>query len=134
MIRDFILGDEKKLKPNEFSDPGDIEDVFTDNSYEKFTLDDQGEIKCILCWQQFKPESYAIFFLMPDGVNLTHARAIKKFLDEKTRELKPKLCLTYSFDCDMLNRWHEFFGFKKEDENSVLVDGRKFNKWVIQWA
>lgn len=134
MIRDFILGDEKRLKPNAYSDVSDLSDVFTDDNYIKYTLEDRGEIKCILCWWQYEPRKYAIFFLMPEHVGLIHAREIKKFLDKKTNELNPKLCLTYSFDCDMLNRWHEFFGFEKKDENSVFIEGKKFNKWVIKWA
>ena len=134
MIRAYKKGDELKLKPNKFSDVSSVDDIFDNDNYIKHTLDDNGEIKCIMCWYNHAPDRYAIFFLMPDGVEFKHARALKRFLDEMTERLKPKSCVTYSFDCDMLNRWHEFFGFQKRDGDGVLIDNKKFNKWEILWA
>lgn len=133
MIRPYREGDELKLAPNEFSDLDGVRDVFKDNSFVKHSLDDNGEIKCILCWKQYLPKQYAIFFLMPDGVSFKHARALKRFLDGVTLELEPKACITYSVDCDMLNRWHEFFGFKRQ-RKSLLELANGFNKWLIKWA
>ena len=133
MIRDFIEGDQYRLKPNEFSDLKGVEDVFYDDQYEKYTLEDEGEIKCIICWQEFQPKEYVVFLLMPDGVQSFYAKTIKRFMNKTIKRLKPKLCLTYSFDCDMLDRWHKFLGFKQED-GAVLFEGKKFNKWIIRWV
>jgi len=133
MIREFEKGDEERLKPNEHSDMSAISDVFEDDSFIKHTLEDEGDVKCILCWKQYLPRHYAIFFLMPDGVAFKHARALKKFLDNATLNMNPKSCLTYSFDCDMLNRWHKFFGFKMQ-RKSLLEAAAGFNKWMIKWA
>lgn len=133
MIREFEKGDEIKLDANKFSDIGDISDVFEDDAFVKHTLDDDGEVKCILCWKQYLPRHYAIFFLMPDGVGFKHARALKRFLDDATLKLNPKSCITYSADCDMLNRWHKFFGFERQRKGLLeATDG--FNKWMIKWA
>ena len=134
MIRSFEKGDECKLKPNEFSGIEDVSHVFEDESFVKHTLDDDGEIKCILCWKEYIPKHYAIFFLMPEGVEFKHARALKRFLDDATLKLKPKSCITYSLDCDMLNRWHKFFGFERQ--RSLVADGglNNYNKWMIKWA
>ena len=132
MIRSYISGDELKLKPNEFSDFSGVSDIFQDSGYVKHTLDDGGDVKCILCWKEYEPRKYAIFFLMSDGIVFSHARALKKFLDAATLRLRPKTCITYSFDCDMLNRWHRFFGFNKQDE--VYIEDKKFNKWKISWG
>lgn len=134
MIREFEKGDEEKLKPNEFSESSDVADVFLDDSFVKHTLDDEGEVRCIICWKQYAPKQYAIFFLMEDGIKFKHARALKRFLDSATEKLKPKSCITYSFDCDMLNRWHKFFGFEKQ--RGVIFDGgvNNYNKWAIKWV
>ena len=133
MIREFEKGDELKLDANQFSDIGDISDVFEDDSFVKHTLDDDGEVKCILCWKQYLPRHYAIFFLMPDGVGFKHARALKRFLDDATLKLNPRICITYRHDCDMLNRWHKFFGFQMQ-RKSLLEAADGFNKWMIKWA
>lgn len=133
MIRKYQLGDEHKLDANRFSDLEGIQDVFIDDSFVKYTLDDNGEIKCILCWKQYAPKQYAIFFLMPEEISFKHARALKRFLDGVTLELKPKSCITYSVDCDMLNRWHRFFGFQQQ-RKSLLEIAMGFNKWLIKWV
>ena len=133
MIRKFELGDHLKLEPNEHSRMGDIADVFFDDDFVKHTLDDGGEVKCILCWKQYLPKHYAIFFLMPDGVEFKHARALKRFLDDAALKLNPKSCITYSFDCDILNRWHKFFGFEQQ-RKSLLDQANGFNAWLIKWA
>lgn len=132
MIREFEKGDELRLDANKFSDVGDISDVFEDDSFVKHTLEDEGEVKCILCWKQYLPRQYAIFFLMPDGVGFKHARALKRFLDDATLKLNPISCITYSHDCDMLNRWHKFFGFQRQ-RSSLLGAADGFNKWMIKW-
>lgn len=132
-IRPYEKGDEDKLNPNEFSELDDVRDVFIDDGFVKHTLDDDGEVKCILCWKQYLPRHYAIFFLMPDGVKLGQARALKRFLDDATLKLQPKTCITYSVDCDMLNRWHKFFGFKNQ-RKSLIEEAQGFNRWMIKWA
>ena len=132
MIRDFIDGDQDRLEANEFSDISGVEDVFSDDNYIKYTLEDDDEIKCIMCWYEHRKDHYAIFFLMPNGVGFSHARQIKRFLKNQEQFLNPKTCTTYSVDCDVLNRWHEFFGFTKEGDG-VIIEDKKFNKWIIKW-
>lgn len=133
MIRPYKNGDEDRLKANEFSKIDNIKDVFLDDTFVKHTLEDKEEIKCIICWKQYAPKQYAIFFLMPEGIEFRHARALKRFLDDAILKLMPKSCITYSVNCDMLNRWHVFFGFKQQRKNlSDVADG--FNKWLIKWA
>lgn len=132
MIRNFEQGDQHKYKANRFSDAGDVDFVFVDEAYEKYTLEEDGEVKCILCWTEYSPRKFAIFFLMPEGTQFRHARQLKKFLQDATDRLKPESCMTYSEDCDVLNRWHLFFGFTKEPQQ-VMIENKTFNKWVITW-
>ena len=132
MIRDFIYGDQDKLEANEFSCFEGLPDVFKDDAYAKFTLEDEGEIKCIICFTDHGAGRFAAFFLMPDGVGLKHARALKRFIHAKAIVYGAKMILTYSLDCDLINRWHRFLGFSTY--NAIVADGKTFNKWVIEWA
>ena len=134
MIRDFEYGDQHRFTPNEHSGFEDVPDLFESDEYDKYTLVDEGDVKCILCWKEYAPDDYCIFFLMPDGIDPHYARELRKFLDKHTDRLKPKSCVTYSFDCDMLNRWHKFFRFVKEEGEEKIVNGLTFNRWIIKWA
>lgn len=133
MIRDYQNGDEKKAKFNGFSDASIIPEVFADPTYVKHTVEDNGAVKIIACYREYAPSSYATFLLMAEDVGVSHCKELKRLLNNVTMKLRPKRVLTYSHDCDLLNRWHEFLGFKKEDENGVLIEGKKFNKWVMAW-
>lgn len=134
MIRDYTQGDERGLKFNDFSNPNIIPEVFGDATYLKKTVEDKGTVKIIACWKEYAPESYATFLLMAENVSMSHCKELKHLLNDVIMMLRPKRVLTYSHDCDVLNRWHEFLGFKTEDMNSVFIDGKKFNKWVMEWA
>lgn len=136
MIRDFENGDQFKFTLNKFSGLFELEDVFEESGYEKVTvLNKGGDIIGILCWYLFAPDCYATFLLMSDkGVGIAEVREIKEFFRQKAEEVKAKLIVTYSLDCDTINKWHEFIGFKKENNEGILIKGRKFNKWVIKWG
>lgn len=130
MIRDFKEGDQHRLIPNQFSDISGFN--FSDPSYQKFTVESVDAIKCIICWTEYEPKKFAIFFLMADVVETLWIFKIRKFLKEHTAKLSPKSCITYSEDHEQLEKWHEFFGFTK-DASQVMVDGKAYNKWVITW-
>lgn len=136
-IRSYKKGDELRFKPNEFSDIGGLD--LDDAALVKYTLEDNDSVKCILCWREYAPKHYAIFFLMPDDVGFRHARALRGFLDKIIMQLEPKSCITYSRDCEKLNRWHKFFRFKLQKKNhydaelSGIVDLEHYNKWLILW-
>jgi len=132
MIRKFKLGDHLILKPNEHSGIGDILDVFFDDTFTKYSLEDEDDIKCIICWKQHFPKHYGVFFLMSDNISSKHARELKRFVDDIAEKMKPRSCITYSFDCDTLNRWHNFFGFEKQ-RKSLLDKADGFNVWLIKW-
>lgn len=133
MIREFKLGDYLELEPNGHSKLSEIFDVFFDDSFKKFTLDDNGNITCIIIWKQYLPRHYAIAFLMEEVTSFAHARVLKKFMNTAILGTNPRTCITHSFDCDMLNRWHRFFGFKKQRKS--LSDTKSgFNTWLIKWV
>lgn len=131
-IRPYREGDEKKLDPNRFSGVDDIAGVFSDDSFVKHTLDDDGEIKCITCWKQYAPRHYAAFFLMPEGISISNAKALKRFIVSAVDKFKAKTCITYSVDCDMLNRWHEFLGFENQ-RKPLDEQAQGFNRWIVRW-
>lgn len=134
MIRAYKAGDEDRLEANEFSSIDDVTWVFEDDSFEKYTVEKNDEVLCIICWTEYCHKQYAIFFLIKEGAGMSEIKAIKKFLDQKTKELKPKTCITYSFDCDMLNRWHKFFGFERQRKILLNAGYDQYNKWMIKWA
>lgn len=131
MIREYQSGDEIGTDFNEFSKPETAPEVFADDSWKKYTIEDGG-VKIIACFQEVAPKTFATFLLMAKDVGNSHCRELKRLLNDVTMKLKPERVLTYSHDCDVINRWHEFLGFKIEE--SLLMGDKKFNKWVMTWA
>lgn len=132
MIRPFEAGDEYRLIPNEHSHIDDILHVFSDDLYEKYALEDDGRIVSIMLWIESEPRRFAAFFLMSEDVRPKHTKAMKRFINRCAKQFMAKSCLTYSVNCDMINRWHRFLGFDLE-ESGVLINNKFFNKWVLTW-
>ena len=132
MIRDFQNGDEKKISFNGFSNPETAPEVFGDESYSKTTVEENGDVRAIVVWKEIEPCVYAAFIVLSDRATKTNCLELKRLINDAIVRLKPKLVLTYSIDCEELNRWHDFLGFKKEGDG-VLMGGKNFNKWVMRW-
>jgi hypothetical protein len=56
---------------------------------------------------------------------------MKKLIEQVIKEYKMQRVQTTSEDSAELNKWHEFLGFKAE-ENTV-IKGVNFIKWGMQW-
>lgn len=132
MIRDYEAGDEKRVKFNRFSDPSTAPDVFEDRSYTKTTVENGGEVRAIIVWKEVEPRDYASFIILSDKATKRDCLELKKLVNDAIVRLKPKLVLTYSIDCDELNRWHDFIGFKKEGDG-VLIGDKNLTRWVMRW-
>lgn len=65
------------------------------------------------------------------GKNPKHAIKMKKLIEQVIKEYKMQRVQTTSEDSAELNKWHEFLGFKAE-ENTV-IKGVNFIKWGMQW-
>lgn len=134
MMRGYKEGDELRLEFNKFSDPATAPEVFMDDTYVKETLEDGGEVKAIVCWKEIAPRSIAGFFLVSKNIGMSHCRELKLFIKELIVNLRLELVLTYSVDCDELNKWHEFLGFNKEEDGRVSIGDKSLNKWVMRWV
>jgi hypothetical protein len=132
MIRVFELDDLKAFEGNDYSDPSGMEPVLCDMSVEKYSVISDGLVKCIICFFEYLPRSYGIFFLAAKNISNIDARQMKRFLEKCIVEKNPKNCVTYSKTDSILEHWHVFFGFEKTG-NQTKVDGVVFNEWVRRW-
>ena len=134
MIRDYEKGDEALLNFNRFSDPSAAPEVFESDEYVKKTLTDEGVIRVIVCWREIAPASLASFILMSKDISTRYFRELKRFIKNVIVSLGLRLVLTYSVDCEEINRWHRFLGFELDVEGKVTLGDKSFNKWVMRWA
>lgn len=134
MIREYIPGDEDKMDFNQFSDASDIAMVFTDETFIKNTIEDNGAVKIITFWKEYEPTKFGFFILMAKEISARHIIQMKKFLAKAIEENKPKHVMTYSEDCAILHKWHRFWGFEKDPTEDLFLNGKQFNKWVMEWA
>lgn len=132
MIRAYETGDEKRLSFNEFSNPSLAPEVFGDESYTKTTVEHKGDVRAIVVWKEIEPRSFASFIVLSDMATKTDCLELKRLINDAILRIKPKLVLTYSIDCEELNRWHDFLGFKKEGD-SVLMGDKNLTRWVMRW-
>ena len=112
MIRSYEAGDEVKMILNKYSNYGGLEFMFTDNDYEKFTLEDQAGVKAIIFSSEREEKQYVIFMLMAADVTVNNIKSIKECLLDKRASENAKEVLTYSVDDKVIDRWHEFLGFR----------------------
>ena len=133
MIRNYKSGDELGDQFNEFSNVGEAISVFGDPSCHKFTVEVSNEVKSIVCWKELEVGNFAAFLIMANNIGLAECRELKRSIYQAISDFKPKRLFTYSQNCDTLNRWHEFLGFKIEEGSGLIVNGKNFNKWVMSW-
>jgi len=132
MIRAYKTGDEKRLSFNRFSDPSTAPEVFYDESYTKTTVEHKGEVRAIVVWKEVEPSSYAAFIVLSDIATKKNCLELKRLINDAILRLKPKLIFTYSIDCEELDRWHDFLGFRKEGDG-VLIGDKNLTRWVMRW-
>lgn len=130
MIRAYQAGDQFHIKRNHFSSIALEHEVFMSDRCTKHTLEENGEVKAIICWWEQSPRHYCAFIVMVEKLEMRHLIHLKKFLIESMKKYQATVC-TYSHDCDILNRWHAFIGMALE--GVVELNGQKFNVWVMRW-
>lgn len=131
MIRAYKTGDELRMKPNEFSDYSDCAYVFDDEKYVKHTLEEDGGIYAMVVWFEYEPNRWGAFLLISGDMRLSHVKELKRFINGVILERKPERIVTYSVDCEVINKWHEFLGFSMDGTDTRFIDGKNFNKWVL---
>lgn len=136
MIREYEHGDELRMELNGFSPIDDAVEAFENTNVETITICDDatGRPKVIVGWLEVEQGVFATFLIMDSHVTISNIKEIKLLVDEAIRVAKPKILFTYSLENETLSRWHEFLGFRKSSANEhMMIDGKRFNKWVITW-
>jgi len=131
MIRAF-RPDDYKLKPNEFTK--DYLDNYREfiASWDKRTFDVDGA-KAIIGFLNYNENNYKGFFVISEDFKPTHLKELKKGVEGLFKELNLKRLETESLDCEELNRWHEFLGFKLEGTKRKCLNGNDYNVWGLLW-
>ena len=126
MIREFENGDIDRLKANKYSDAEQHKHVILRDDVEKLTLEDNGEVVAIIGMYNYWGRNWYGFFLMKDGVELSHIKELKRIMFELIN-IKGMLRLeTLSEDCPVINRWMEFLGFDCEGTKRQYINGKDY--------
>ena len=131
MIRPFESTDIRRLKPNEFSEPYDIDFILDDPESIKFTqVDNDSNVVCIICAKRYWGDNYMAFFLIAQEYPPKLARELKKAVHDFIKDCGVKRIQTDSVDCDLLNRWHSFLQFKSEGVRKKMIFDRDYISWA----
>lgn len=131
MIRKFQKIDARRLKVNQFSHLHDMAFVFDDDEFYKHTLVDGSDVKAIICFRKYWGNNFIAFFLISDDIKPMNARELKRFIYEAADAFQAQRIQTDSQDCDTLNKWHKFLGFRLEGKREKMLYDKDFNMWCL---
>jgi len=130
MIREYVAGDENRLSGNAYSR---LDGLYIPDCYSRKTIAVCGRITAVVFWFEHEPRKIASFIMLAEGAGIASIRELKRLINELAHSLKPEQVITFSRDCAVLDRWHEFLGFKRSEDGAILVQGKRLNKWVMSW-
>lgn len=145
MIREFVESDYKYLNHNKYSSLEEnmvVEGyegqklpspcfVFNDSSWYKYTLERDG-VKAIICYNEGADNIWSAFLLLSNNLTILDIKNIKINIYDMIKKHNADMVWTISEDCPVIDRWHKFLGMNKDDF-SVIVNGKKYNRWILQW-
>lgn len=130
-VREFKQSDLASIKTNEFSCFDGMGSVFNIDGSVKFTIEDEGEIICILVAIEYSESKWKGFLLASTKMNAIHGEIVKEVVKEFFTIHNVSRLETESVDCEKLNRWHEFLGFELEGKKRHYIGEKDFNIWSI---
>lgn len=131
MIRHFEPEDLKKIKVNRFSvNDQNVEDI-TNEHYYKNTFVDGPDVVCIVAFRRYWQDNFLGFLILSDDFTPRHGREVRTFIHQAMKDFNCKRLQTDSEACAVLDRWHEFLGFKLEGTREKLIMGKDFRMWAI---
>lgn len=87
------------------------------------------DIICLMYWEEVSSGNFICGLATSKSkMRPIYAREIKLFVKSQFLRYNMKRLETLSADDVVINRWHEFLGFKK------LVDGNDYNIWRMTWV
>lgn len=132
MIRPFEKLDARRIKLNDFCKDRDMNNVFEDPEFYKFTLvDDKSDVLCIMAFKRYWGDCWMTCSLMSENIKPSHARELKRFLHTVINDFGMQRMQTHDLDCSFLNRWHEWLGFKLEGVMKKMVFNRDYCAWAV---
>jgi len=131
MIRHYNATDRRRIKPNEFSDIRDADFVFEDDDFYKFSLVEDNEVYAIICFKRYWKNNFIAFFLISEDIKILHARELRTFIYDAAFDLGAERIQTDSIDCEVLNKWHRFLGFKIEGKRIKMMYDQDYNCWAV---
>lgn len=130
MIRPFENLDLRRLKPNEFSEPYDMDFIFGDPETIKFSqVDDKSEVLCIMASKRYWQDNWLGFFLISQNYRPSYAKELKKFFHQGLIDMGAKRIQTDSVACPLLDKWHRFLNFELEGTRRKMIHGKDYNLW-----
>ena len=133
MIREFIKSDLDNFKPNKFSKYEDYKEIFDDDECLKFSLIKNNKVAAIMCFHCYWGNNWQCFILIEENFKRVYMRHIKNFMDFAIGVIKPSRLSTDSIDCDLVNRFHKFLGFKLEGTREKYIYDENINMWAMIW-
>lgn len=134
MIRTFKKEDLDGFVPNKYSTISDNLNVLENENIIKYSVIKNDKVLSILCFANYDgKKNYVCSLMMSKAASFIIAKEIKYFLHNMAKELELKRLQTDSIDCEFINKWHEFLGFKCEGIRKKLFNNIDYKMWAIVW-
>lgn len=132
MIREFKTEDLDSIEVNNFGD----EDLINKlkpilNVFQAWTLEDKGIVKAILFYRSYANHNYEGFVVASIFMSAFDGQELKEFIYKLINRLEIKRIETLSLDCEELNKWHRFLGFKCEGIKRKFLKNKDYKMWAI---
>lgn len=131
-VREYRDGDFEHISSNgnEFIDEyseGLIGSGLEYNNTYVFTDDDKPF--AIFLYKQYDRDRYYVCIFCIENLNRKHVAMLKDYWGRFIETYKPIRLETTSIACEKLDRWHEFFGLKKEGTKRNYLGGKDYDMW-----
>lgn len=129
IIREFFDSDLDSFKGNHLcpKDKAEIKTYLSFPNMERFTLEDNGEVKAIICALQKRLNVWIGFSFLSEGFGSSHAKRVKRFIRRAVSFYEPKMFWTFSEDTKEAEKWHSFIGLKAL--RRWTKDGKNYIAW-----
>lgn len=117
--------------------PGYIDKLKISLSFgELYKIEKDKKILTLFGCIEYLKDHYFVF-IVPTVYTKTYgfyiARNIKKILNDFVRNRNASRIGTESLDDKVMNRWHEWLGFKCEGIKENYIGNRNYKIWRLQW-
>lgn len=86
-------------------------------------------VKVIIAFYEYDEKCYYGFILASKEMSISDGKEVKRYIDNKMKELKALRLETTSLDNDILNKWHLFLGFELEGTKRKYFNGKDYKMW-----